>query len=140
MIRPLQFSLAFAILAACSDEPFTPTVANMAGSYHTTTLRVTDSTGTTDYLAIGSSITLQLDTSGAVSGHLLIIGGSDDPGGGDLEGDLSGTWALTGRTITFDQPEDTFIRDWDFHAGPGWFGNTQSDPSGKVTATVVFAR
>ncbi len=138
MIRYAQVSLCLiAALAAC-DDPFSPTVANVSGMYHATTLLVTDSTGVKDYLAIGSSITLQLDPSGTVSGHPLIVGGNDDPGGGDLEADMAGTWALAGDTVTFDQAADTFVRDWGFKASSGRL--TTDYIGGGVAVNVVLTK
>jgi len=136
MIRYAQVSLCLiAVLAAC-DDPFSPTVANVSGSYHATTLLVTDSAGVTDYLAIGSSITLQLDAAGTVSGHLLIVGGNE--GGGDLEADMVGTWALAGDTVSFDQTADTFVRDWGFKAGERRL--TMDHTGGGVTVNLVLTK
>jgi hypothetical protein len=136
MFRHVQMSLcAAAILAAC-DDPFSPTVANVAGTYQATKLQVDSAGHITDYLAIGSAITLELNPAGTVSGHLFIVGGNDD--GGDLDADMAGTWALAGDRVTFDQTADTFVRDYVFTASRGRLHSEHS--AAGATATVVFTR
>jgi hypothetical protein len=67
-----------------------------------------------DLLAQGSHVTLDLATDGTTTGQLFVPGGDED--GGDLDVDLTGTWTLSGSTVTFDQAGDTFIRDVEFTA------------------------
>lgn len=113
MRRPTALLLV-ALLPACSDNPFTPSIEDIAGTYHLTTLVVRTPSDTTDYLAAGSTIDVTLNVNGTVMGSLHIVGGAE--GGADLDADMAGTWLLLGTTVTFDQSADTFVRDVDFTA------------------------
>ncbi len=102
--------------AGCGDgEPFTPSVEAIAGSYHATTLTVTSNEVTVDLLDLGAELTLTLAADGTVTGRLFVPDGAED--GGDLDVALSGTWSLSGATVRFTMPEDTFVRDVAFTAG-----------------------
>jgi hypothetical protein len=107
-------SLAVA-LVACGGEGFSPTTDTVAGSYTASTFTLTTSTGTTNLLALGGTATITLAAEGTTTGRLFVPGGSED--GNDLDEDLTGTWTLTGSTVTFSQTADTFIPDVEFTAG-----------------------
>ncbi len=107
-------SLALTItLAACGDD-FSPTVENVAGSYSASTFTYRTDAGTTDLLAAGAVVSIDLAEDGTTTGEIFVEDGGE--GGGDLEADLAGTWTLEGSTVTFDQAADTFIRDLEFTA------------------------
>jgi hypothetical protein len=108
-------SLAFA-LGACGGDSFSPTVETVAGSYTAGSLTASAAAGTTDLLALGSTVDITLAADGTTSGRLFVPGGAED--GSDLDVDLVGTWTLSGSTVTFNQAGDTFIRDVPFTAGP----------------------
>jgi hypothetical protein len=90
------------------------------------TFTVTSTTPPTDLLALGMTLTLTLAPDGTSTGRLFLAGGGDN--GADI--DLTGTWTLSGRSVTFNQSANTFIRDAVFTAGPntlttaGTFGDT----------------
>jgi hypothetical protein len=118
-MRPLSLAgLALAVsVSACGGDGgpgFSPTDDNVAGEYTATVLTLTTTAGTTNYLASGATLSLALHTSGATTGHLFLPGGAED--GSDFDADLTGTWDLTGSTVTFNQDADTFIRDVAFEA------------------------
>ena len=102
------------VSVACGDDPFVPTVDNVAGSYTVTTFTTTSGSVTTDWLAAGASFTITLASNGTTTGRLFIPGGEE--GGGDLDADMAGTWMLTGSTAEFGQAADTFVRDMPFTA------------------------
>jgi hypothetical protein len=105
------------IVSACGGDGnpgFSPTDDNVAGEYEATTLTITTTSGTTNLLGLGATLAVALHTSGATTGHLFVPGGAED--GSDFDADLTGTWDLTGTTVTFDQDADTFIRDVEFTA------------------------
>jgi hypothetical protein len=107
---------ALALVVACGDdEGFSPTVENVAGTYEATTFTAVTSAATLDLLAQGATVDVTLAEDGTASGRLFLPGGAED--GGNLDEDLTGTWTLSGETVTFDQAGDTFIRDVDFTAG-----------------------
>ncbi len=98
-------------LSAC-DDGVGPEVEAVAGSYEATVFTVTIDGTTTDVLADGGSLELDLGTDRTVTGRLFIPGG--DEGGGDLDASMAGTWSLASDVVTFDHPVDTFVRDMDF--------------------------
>jgi hypothetical protein len=103
-----------ALVLACGDSPFSPTVDNVSGDYHASVLRATQAGLTSDFLANGGSLDVTLESNGTTSGRLFLPNGSDT--GGDLDVDLTGTWTLNGKIVTFIQEGDTFIRDVPFTA------------------------
>ena len=110
-------ALVLAVALGCcgDDDTFSPTMETVAGSYSGATFTVTTAAGTVDLLAQGSHVTLNLATDGTTTGQLFVPGGDED--GGDLDADLTGTWTLSGSTVTFDQAADTFFPDVEFAAG-----------------------
>lgn len=136
-------SLAVAGLAllACGDDGFSPTVETVAGDYQATTLTATQATGTVNLLEAGGSLILTLQVNGGTTGRLFIPGGGET--GEDLDVDLTGSWTLTGSTVTFFQPgADTFIRDMTFTAGPNSIRGEETFPTtgGDITITVVLTK
>ncbi len=102
--------LWFAMLVvACGGDPAGPSMAEVAGSYQAT--RFTTITGgvSTDELAAGAEIALELETDGAAFGVLFVPQG--DEGGGDLDLSLDGTWRLSGNTVTLESTADAFLGD-----------------------------
>lgn len=111
-VIPLTLAL---VLGSCGGDSFSPTVETVAGSYTASSFTLSSSVGTTDLLALGSTVDLTLAVDGTTSGRLFVPGGAED--GSDLDVDLVGTWTLSGSTVTFDQTGDTFIPDVQFTAG-----------------------
>jgi hypothetical protein len=112
--REVALGLTVAFAACGGDHSFSPTVENVAGAYAAMTFTLTTSAGTTDLLALEALVSVTLAGNGTTSGQLFVPGGAED--GGDLDEALTGTWTLTGSTITFNQSTDTFIRDVEFTA------------------------
>jgi hypothetical protein len=99
-----------ATLAACGDDNGTgPSTAAVAGAYEATEFTTTEGGVTTDRLAQGASVHLELHEDGTAAGRLFIPGG--DEGGGDLDESLSGTWSLHGNTVTLAAAGDPFLED-----------------------------
>jgi hypothetical protein len=117
MLAPARWSTGFCLAAAlaCSDSPFEATIENVAGAYSATRLTTTESGVTTNQLTHGATLDLTLAADGSTTGRLFIPGGAE--GGGDFDEDLTGTWTLTGKSVTFDHAADTFVRDMPFTAG-----------------------
>jgi hypothetical protein len=107
---------ALVLLLACGgSDSFTPTEETVAGTYEASVFTVTSFSGTTDLLLAGATVDAALAPDGTTSGRLFVPGGEED--GGDLDEDLTGTWTLTGQTVTFNQTADTFIGEAEFIAG-----------------------
>ena len=111
------WSLAAVVLAGCGgddDNGFSPSVATVSGTYNASQFTATNSSGTFNLLSLGATVHVVLNPDGTTTGHLFVpdIGQED----GELDADLTGTWTLTGSTVTFSQTADTFIRDVEFTA------------------------
>jgi len=130
----LALALALALGSCGGEDTFSPTVETVAGSYTASLLTLSSTVGTTDLLALGSTVAITLAVGGTTSGRLFVPGGADD--GSDLDVDLAGTWALSGSTVTFQQAGDTFIRDIEFTAGPNEL-NGQGMFSGAIIRLVL---
>jgi hypothetical protein len=107
---------ALVLLLACGgSDSFTPTEETVAGTYEASTFTATSFNGTTDLLLAGATVDATLAPDGTTSGRLFVPGGAED--GSDLDEDLTGTWTLTGQTVTFNQTAGTFIQEAEFIAG-----------------------
>jgi hypothetical protein len=114
--RPaVAVAVAFLLASCGGDDSFSPTVDNVSGSYSASSFTVTTPAGAVDLLALGASVEVTLAPNGTSTGRLFVPGAAE--GGGDLDQDLTGTWTLSGSTVTFNQTADTFIRDAQFTAG-----------------------
>ena len=114
LISSLLALATLATLAACSDKIVTPSMVDVAGSYHATMFTTSDNTGTTDQLARGATFVIVLAVNGTTTGRLFVPGAGS--GGSDFDADLTGTWTLNGATVEFAQDADTFVRDVAFVA------------------------
>lgn len=105
-------------LAACGDddEGLNPTEDEVAGSYSASTFTVDSDAGEFDLLALGATVTADLDADGTTTGRLFVPGVV--MGGEDVDEDLAGNWTLSGTTVTFSQTSSTLINDVDFAVGP----------------------
>ena len=130
----IALTLALALGSCGGEDTFSPTMEAVAGSYTASSLTLVSSVGTTDLLALGSTVDITLAANGTTSGRLFVPGGDDD--GGDLDVDLAGTWALSGSNVTFNQTGDSFIRDVEFTAGPDQL-NGEGEFSGAIIRLVL---
>jgi hypothetical protein len=115
ILKQLVPAFVLLTLSCGGDDPFSPTVQNVAGSYQATTLTATESGITTNLLQLGATIEIVLNENGTTTGRLFAPG--LDEGGGDVDVDLVGTWTLNGDTVTFEQEGDSFIPQVPFVAG-----------------------
>ena len=142
MKLPLTLLTAAAIVAsivACSDS-FTPSEANVAGNYHLRTWTTNDAGGTTDWVAAGASLEINLQTDGTTAGQLVIPGAR--AGGNDLVEDLAGTWALSGDIVTFSQTAGRSLHGLSFIASKRRLSADRAIIAGTQTwhLTVVLAK
>jgi hypothetical protein len=109
------WSLAAVALGGCGgddDTGFSPSVATVAGTYNASLFTATTSGTPVNLLALGATVHVVLNPDGTTTGHLFV----PDLGQGEVDADLTGTWTLSGSTVTFSQAADTFIRDVEFTA------------------------
>src|SRR3989442_15365658 len=95
---PVKRSASLLTVAAgvgCSDA-FKPTTDNVLGAYRVQTFQTTDTSGTTDWVWRGGTLTITLGPLGTTTGHLLLPGAAAGGGGGDQL--LIGDWRLAGHT------------------------------------------
>jgi hypothetical protein len=106
-------------LAACGDDDddgFSPTVDDVAGTYTASVFTLTSGDTELDLLALGATVTATLNADGATTGRLQVpagVGGSNA-----IDEDLSGTWTLSGTTVTFTPSASSLLTDVDFAVGP----------------------
>jgi hypothetical protein len=130
----IALTLALALGSCGGEDSFSPTVETVAGSYTASSLTLSSSVGTTDLLALGSTVAITLATNGTTTGRLFVPGGADD--GSDLDVDLAGTWTLSGSIVTFNQTGDSFIPEVEFTAGPNQL-NGEGMFSGAIIRLVL---
>lgn len=111
--------LLLAALAGCGSNALAPTLENIAGTYEATSFVG----GGNDVLAAGGSLTLILGTDFSVAGTLFVPASV----GGPFTADMTGTFTLSGNTLTISQSADSFVRDadwtWDDGTLEGTFGD-----------------
>src|SRR5215207_4574461 len=109
--------LAGVLLLSCGDDDsFNPTVDTTAGTYELTTLKETQNGITLDHLALGVTAELILVADGNATGHLFAPHGAPD--GSDLDTDLTGTWSLSGTTVTLSLDQEILFEDITLTAEP----------------------
>jgi hypothetical protein len=137
--RAVRFApAALLLLLACGgSDSFTPTEETVAGTYEASTFTLTSFSGTTDLLLAGATVDATLAPDGTTSGRLFVPGGEED--GSDLDEDLTGTWTLTGQTVTFNQTSDTFIGEAEFTAGRNTLTAEGTVPEGSIFLQLVKA-
>lgn len=136
LLRGLIVATVMLAPACGDDSSFSPTVENVSGTYHATTLTATQGNISTDLLALGATITMTLNANGTTEGRLL--GPGLDEGGEDLDVDLAGTWTLADGIVTFDQQGDSFIPDLPFTAGENRL--TTNGTAGPATIHLVLSK
>lgn len=108
--------LLIALIFACSkkttnsdDSQITP--GQVAGDYKSTTFKVQPGDTIIDVLAVGGFINLTLKTDQTTKGRIFIPDTLGLTEGGNFDEDLTGTYSISGNTLTFQQTTDTFIRE-----------------------------
>ena len=110
LIRRAPMVVGFAALVACGGDSTAPN-STLAGSYVATQFVTTGTSGQTNQILAGSTLSMNLSGNGSVTGHLHLAATNVNP---VFDADMAGTWAQTGNAITFAQAADTFIRNMTF--------------------------
>lgn len=107
-LAPVLMSLA--TLAACGGDSTTSPSA-LAGTYNAVIFTTAGSSGQTDQIIAGSTLTINLASNGLTTGHLHVVASGSTPA---LDADMAGTWTQNGNSVTFSQAADTFVRNTTF--------------------------
>lgn len=106
----LALLIGITALLACSDS--TSAGKSVVGNYASTIFFSTAAGGSgVNEIQAGSSLTLNLTSIGATSGHLHIAANGSTPA---FDADMAGTWTQSGETVQFTQTADTFVRNMVF--------------------------
>ncbi len=134
----LVFSLA--ALAACGDDDATgPTPASVAGTYHATRVDLTFA-GTTvalDALELGTSVEIVLTAEGTTSGTLIVPPVLTEDGIDEDVINLTGTYTISGNTLTFHGQGDSFIPEVPWTIGNGTLTAVRTDAEGTLQVTLT---
>lgn len=130
-------SVALTVFAMGCDGATEPTVSSVAGAYEAVEFTITTAGDVVDQLAGGARFEITLAENGTTSGTLFVPEGGE--GGGDFQADLSGSWALEGDTVTFDQTADTFVRDMPFRYQDGRLVGDQTFGGTRVQAVLAVS-
>jgi hypothetical protein len=109
-IQTLLCTVAIATTACGRDSTSQTDIAT--GNYTAIVFTTSGSSGQTNQLAIGGSLSLNLAANGTTSGHLHTAASGSDPA---LDADMAGTWTRAGTVVTISQAADTFVRDMPFN-------------------------
>jgi hypothetical protein len=120
-------------LPGCDGTP-QDSGASIAGQYSATTFIASQGETEVDLLAAGGSLDLTLGPSGTVSGELNI---PETEFGDGFVANMAGTYTLTGTTVTFNQPADTFVRDLPWTVEGVTLHTTGNAGGGAVVAVVL---
>ena len=142
-MSPLRASLlafSLAALAACGDDgPTDPTPASVAGTYEATTFDVTfaGSSQPLDVLAIGGSLEVVLTPQGTTTGTLIVPAELTEDGIDEDVIDLTGTYTITGNTLTFQNQGDSFIPEVSWTIGTGTLTAVNTTDEGTIEVTLT---
>lgn len=119
MVKTAPIFLGIAAILACGGDSTAPPSA-LVGSYNAVVFVTTGSSGQTNQILAGSTLSINLAPNGSTSGHLHIVASGGSPA---LDADMVGTWTQTGSSVTLSQAADTFVRNMPFvvtPAGSSW--------------------
>ena len=127
--------LATALSGCGSDGPTGANRDAVVGAYHATAFSVTEQGSTRDLLQEGGAIVLTLAADNTTSGEAVIppASGSGEP----TVQDLTGTWSLSGSTVSLSLTADTFLRDVSLTVGPDRLSGDRDFSGVRVRVVLV---
>jgi hypothetical protein len=114
-MKKLIPALAVAAVSACGSDSIIGGSNPPVGSYTAIIFVTTGSSGQTNQLTNGGSLSINLAANGTTSGHLHVSASGNNPA---LDADMAGTWAKNGDQIHFTQAADTFMNNLTFTFQP----------------------
>jgi hypothetical protein len=142
-MSPLRASLlvfSLATLAACGNDDSTgPTPASVAGTYHATRIELTFAGGTEslDALGLGTSVEIVLTPQGTTTGTLIVPPVLTENGIDQDVIELTGTYTISGNTLTFHGQGDSFIPEVPWTIGNGTLTAVRTDDEGTLQVTLT---
>jgi hypothetical protein len=124
--------LGFAAMAACGGDSTAP--SQLVGSYTAVEFVTTGTSGQTNQILAGSTVSITLAANHATSGHLHVAASGSNPA---FDADLTGTWTQIGNSVGFTQTADTFFNDMAFTAVAGANGLFDLVGDGSFSGTAV---
>jgi len=112
--------LGIAAIVACGGGGSTAPTSVLVGSYNAVQFVTTGSSGQTNQILAGSTLSINLNSNGSTTGHLHVAASG---GNSAFEADMAGTWTRTGNSVTFSQVADSFVRNMTWAvtaAGSSW--------------------
>lgn len=144
-LNRLSLSVVVATLVlsgiACGGDNTTAPPPTVAGNYTATQWVTTGTSGQTNQLVAGSTLSLTLAANGTTSGHLHVAASGSNPA---FDADMAGTWAESNNKVTISQSADTFVRNLTFNVvanGNRWSLSTDQVVSGtriQLTLDQIF--
>jgi len=127
--RAVIASIAVLASAACVERAQPNANDGPAGSWEATRLTTIASGAPSDELAKGGGIELVLRPDGTTAGRVRI--------GDVLDADLTGTWTMSGSTVSFNHQADTFLRDMSFELeGATMVGDSPTFDGTRIEVTL----
>jgi hypothetical protein len=142
-MSPLRASLlvfSLATLAACGDDDSTgPTPASVAGTYHATQIDLTfaGSSVVLDGIELGTAVEIVLTPQGTTTGTLIVPAVLTEDGIDEDVIDLTGTYTISGNTLTFHGQGDSFIPEVPWTIGNGTLTAVRTDDEGTLQVTLT---
>jgi hypothetical protein len=139
-LRASVLAVFLATLAACGDDgPSGPTPASVAGTYHATQIELTFAASSValDALELGSSVEIVLTPQGTTTGTLIIPAVLTENGIDEDVIDLTGTYTISGNTLTFHGQGDSFIPEVPWTIGNGTLTATLTESEGTLEVTLT---
>ena len=104
-IGPILLGIAGMVACGGGDSTAPPSV--LVGSYNAVQFVTTGSSGQTNQILAGSTLSINLMPNGTTTGHLHM---AESGGNSAFDADMAGTWTQTGNSVTFSQAADSFVR------------------------------
>jgi hypothetical protein len=128
IVKTAPMLIGVAAMIACGSDSTGPP-SPLVGSYNAVEFTTTGSSGQTNQILAGSTLSINLSANGSTTGHLHIAASG---GTAAFEADMAGTWAQTGSSVKFSQAADTFVKNMTFAV-------TAAGSSWELVATQVFS-
>lgn len=133
-----RWSAAVALMVGCGDSPIEP--GDLAGTYAASTFTIVLNGNTTNMLASGATVTLQLKADRTTTGRITIpvIAGVQTTA---VDDDLAGSFTISSGVVRLDQPVPTYLDGFAFTADlPELRGYVTFQPPNSGQLSLILVR